>query len=379
MRRHSRKKNSTKVFIVVTIAAALVFAASQYFLKKENGTVVATVNKQKIFKADLEKKLRNVFEGQNFGSQTAEIKIPEIESLPKEVIEILAKEIYIEKVLTKEAKNSKVVKSKEVAEKIAEIQEIILRQSYLDSIVKEEITDEKVSEKYTELSNQLAGKKEYSIARIVSKTKEDSEKLAKELKSKKSVKFSDLAKKYSIDQESAQRGGDLGYVMEDNLIKEISDTIATLKKDEVSSPIQTKFGWYLIKVLDVRDAKALPFETVKDAIREQIAQEKINEVNSKITKDVKIEVLITLKDSKEKEAVEEKSDETKTEEKKSEEISSEKQLAPEEEKTEISLEKADEKTNSVEKTEEVVEEKSETDKKVEKKSNEKQNSKKQNN
>ena len=292
MRRSSRKKNSTKIFVAITAVAALIFVASNHFLKNANEIVVAKVNDTQIFKSEIERKLRNVFDGQN-----QEIKIPEVENLPKEVIEILIKEVYLDKKLTEEAKKSQLAKSNDIKDRIAEAQDKILRQAYVDSLLKQEITDQKVSEKYVELSNELAGKKEYLIFHIVTKTKDEAEKILKILKSKKpSAKFSELAKKYSIDQDSAENGGELGYIIEDNMIKEISDIAVTLKKDEISNPIQTKFGWHSVKVSDVREAKALPFESVKDNIRDQLTQDKLNEINAKITKDAKIQILIELKE-----------------------------------------------------------------------------------
>ncbi len=291
MRRYSRKKNSTKIFIVATIVAAAAFAASNYFSNNLNEVVVAKVNDTKIFKSEIERRLRMVFDGQN-----QEIKIPEIDNLPKEVLEILIKEVYFDKELVREAKKSDLSKSKEINDKIADAKDKILRQAYVDSLIKQEISDKKINEKYVELSNELAGKKEYSISHLVTKSKEDAEKILKDLKSKKpSAKFSELAKKHSIDQESSTKGGELGYVLEDNMIKEISDVVVNLKNDEISNPVQTKFGWHLVKVSDVRDAKALPFESVKDNIKDQLTQDKLNEINSRITKDAKIQILIELK------------------------------------------------------------------------------------
>lgn len=368
MRRHSRKKNSTKIFIAVTIVAALIFAASSYFMSTNNDVVIATVNNQKIFKSEVERKLRNVFEGQqSFGGQSQDVKIPELETLPKEVIEILVKEVYLDKELVKEAKKSKIANSKEIQDKVTDAKNKILRQAYIDSLVKSEVTDQKVSDKYAELSNELTGKKESSISHIVTKSKEDAEKVLKELKAKKGLKFSEAAKKYSIDQDSAEKGGDLGYILEDNMIKEISDAIVDLKQDEISNPIQTKFGWHLVKVVDIRDAKALPFEAVKDNIRDQLLQDTMSEVNSKITKDVKIKILITLKEPAEPK-------EEKAEEKKAEE----QPAVAAEPAPELGLEKTD---SAAAKTEEVAPEKSvdDAEKKVEEKSNENQKSKKKSN
>ena len=229
------------------------------------------------------------------------MKIPEVEALPTEVLEILVKEIYLEKELTKEAAKSKVASEKEVKDRILEAKNRILRQAYVDSLLKEEISDQRISDKYSELSNDLTGKKEYLISHIVTKTKEEAEKISQELKNKKSVKFADEAKKYSIDQESAEKGGDLGYILENNMIKEIADVVVNLKVEDISDPIQTKFGWHVIKVTDIRDAKALEFEAVKENIRDQLTQDVLNDINAKITKGAKIEFLIKSKEPKSEE------------------------------------------------------------------------------
>ena len=376
-RRHSRKKNSVKIFLAASLVAAGIFGASIYFINKSNETVVATVNGQKILKSDIEAKLHEVFEGQN-----QEIKTPEIEKLPTEVVEILAKEIYLEKELNKEAKKSKATHTKEVNNLIENAKNRILRQAYIDSLIKEEVTDQKISEKYAEINNEIVGKKEYSVSHIVVKTKAEAEKIAQELKSKKGSKFSDLAKKYSIDQNSAENGGNLGYIVETNMIKEIADAIITLKKDEVSNPIQTKFGWHLVKISDSREAKNPPFESVKDSIRDQMIQDKISEVNSKITKDLKVKILIQPKEVEEKkpeqdDSVPKLSDTTEPE--KAPEANAEEGSEIKEESAnkaeEISEEKTEPKAEKeVEKTKEEVSEKKEKSKSNEK--NKKHKSKK---
>lgn len=302
-RHHSRKKNSTKIFAFAAIIAAALFGASLYFFHG-NDEVAATVNNQKIYKSEIENKLRSVFESQNFG-QGSEMKAPELATMPKEVIEILAKEIYLERELTKEAQKSKAAKSAELKARIADAKNRMVRQAYINSLLEEKVGDQQIRDKYAELSNDLTGKKEYQISHIVTKTKEEAEKIAKEINSKK-AKFADMAKKYSIDQDSAGNGGNLGYILEDNMFKEISEVLVTLKKDQVSQPVQTKFGWHLLKISDTRPATPLPFEAVKDNIRDQLTQDAINEINSKITKDAKIKILMKLQEAPTPPAAEEK-------------------------------------------------------------------------
>ncbi len=290
----SRRRKSKKLFILATVVAASIFAGAFFLIKNSSSDeVVAKINGHKIFKSEIETKLRDVFSGQD---QNA--KSPEVEKLPKEVIEILAKEVYLEKELTTQALKSDAVKTEEVKNKIIDSKNKIIRQAYVDSVLQKEITSDKINNKYLELSKELEGKKEYSISHIVVKTKEEAEKILKELKSKKSDKnkFAELAKKYSIDQESAPKGGDLDYILEDSMIKEMAAAVSSLQKNEVSQPVETKFGWHLVKIADIREAKPLSFEAVKDNIKDQLIQEKVNELNNKILNNAKIQILIQLQD-----------------------------------------------------------------------------------
>ncbi len=365
-RNHSRKKNSLKIFVAVAIVAALAVVASTYLFGKKSDTIIAQVNNHKIYKSEVEAKLRSVFESQNFGGKS-DIAIPDLASMPQEVIEILAKEVYLEHELTKEALKSSASKTSEVKEKIAASKDKIIRQAYIDSVLKEKLSEEKIRAKYLELSESLKDKKEYSIAHIVTKTKEEADKIVKELNAKKAPKFSDLAKKYSIDQDSAANGGNLGFIVEDNMFKEISDVIKTLKKDQTSQPIQTKFGWHIVKFSDVREAQSLPFESVKENIREQLSQDALNEINSKITKDIQVKVLLKMKETKPSEAAPTEN----TPEAKPEETIA----APESSEDALSLEKNSEEVKE-EAKEEVKEEPKAEEKTEEKKSNANESKKK---
>ncbi|MBU6140195.1 MAG: peptidylprolyl isomerase [Proteobacteria bacterium] len=343
MRRYSRKKNSIRIFSAVTLIAALIFAASySFFNKKDKGDVIARVNGQEIFQSEIEQKLISIFDGQD-----GEVKVPEIANLSKEILDVLIKETYLDKELSKLAKHSKVIEDKDVKGRIAESENRILRQSYIKMMVASEVTEQKISEKYAEISSNLAGKKEYLVFNIIAKSKEEAEKIRNQITAKKkSIKFSDAAKKYSLDQESAERGGELGFIIEDGMIKEISDVVVNLKKDEISAPIQTKFGWHLVKFVDVREAQALPFDSVKKNIREQLEQDKTSEIEEKIVKDAKVEILIKLKE----------------EEKSKVEIGSEPALSPESATItpEVALEKIPEEEVKLEQnSEEQIEQKSE--------------------
>ena len=311
MRRYtSRRKKALRNLTVVTIIFAIGFLTTKIFnLKaKQDDVLVAQMGKEKIYKSEIERKLQTIF-----ADEQQLIAVPALETLPKEVVEIVVKEIFSDRQILKLAKKEGFEKQDSVREKIANFQEKTIRQAYLDSIIEKEITKEKVSEKYAEITNSLSGKKEYQIAHILIKSKEDADKILLELNSKKTLKFSELAKKYSLEQQSAQNGGDLGFILEDNITKEIADELINLKIDDVSAPIKTKLGWHLVKLLDSREAKAITFEESKDKIREQLIQNKINELNNSLIAGNEVKLLMEF----EKEKITKDNPDSKTDDSKS--------------------------------------------------------------
>jgi len=285
MKKVIRKINQKKKLILSSIALTAVvgslLVASIGFLKRKNDTVIAKINGEKIYRSEVEKKLKAMI------PQDSEANL---EKLPKEILEILVKDIYVGKEIDKKVAASKIAKRKDVKEKIEEYSKKIARQEYLDSIIKEKITPEAVKNKYVELVNELSGKREIHLRYILTKTEDDAKKAHKELKSGKS--FAEVAKKYSIDESSAKNGGDLNYILEDNLGKEFFDIISPMKKGQISAPIKTTYGWNIFKVENFRNAEAGSFESIKASLEEQMKKEEVKKLFVDISESSKVEILI---------------------------------------------------------------------------------------
>ncbi|MEJ5300280.1 MAG: SurA N-terminal domain-containing protein [Thermodesulforhabdaceae bacterium] len=84
--------------------------------------------------------------------------------------------------------------------------------------------------------------------------------------------FATLAKNYSEDPGTAMNGGDLGYITESQVIKEFADAAFAMKAGEISDLVQTPFGFHIIKVEDVRPERDLPFDDVKNNIKEKLTE-----------------------------------------------------------------------------------------------------------
>jgi len=84
---------------------------------------------------------------------------------------------------------------------------------------------------------------------------------------KKGAKFEDLAKKYSEDPGTKDKGGDLGWLTQGQTVPEFEKTAFGLDKSKMSDLVKTQYGFHIIKVLDKETAHTKPFEEVKDSIK----------------------------------------------------------------------------------------------------------------
>lgn len=114
------------------------------------------------------------------------------------------------------------------------------------------------------------------------RSKEDARKLAeKALAEAKSGKqsFADLAKRYTDEPGGQQKGGDLGFFKKDTMVQEFSEVAFAMRKGEVSGIVESPFGFHIIKVEDIREARSQSLEAAQNTIaRRLITQDKAPEI-----------------------------------------------------------------------------------------------------
>ncbi|MBM6646958.1 peptidylprolyl isomerase PrsA [Bacillus mycoides] len=139
------------------------------------------------------------------------------------------------------------------------------------------ITDKELKENY---------KPEIKASHILVKDEATAKKVKEELGQGKS--FEELAKQYSEDTGSKEKGGDLGYFTAGKMVKEFEDAAYKMKKDEVSEPVKSQFGYHIIKVTDIKEQK--PFDEVKGDIKKELVQKKAQDaqfMNDLMMKEIK--------------------------------------------------------------------------------------------
>ena len=95
-------------------------------------------------------------------------------------------------------------------------------------------------------------------------------------KAKAGANFEDLAKKYSEDDGTKVKGGDLGWIVEGQTVPEFQQAAFTLPKGSISDLVKTQYGFHIIKVLDHETAHTKSFDEVKSTIQPLVLDEKVN-------------------------------------------------------------------------------------------------------
>ncbi len=130
-------------------------------------------------------------------------------------------------------------------------------------------------------------KTEYHARHILVSNKDQADQVLKKLKG--GAKFEDLAKSESIDG-SKTNGGDLGWFTLARMVKPFGDAVKGLKKGEYTAqPVQTQFGWHVIKLEDTRDVTPPPFDQVKSQLINAVIRKKLQAYVAELKKNATIE------------------------------------------------------------------------------------------
>jgi peptidyl-prolyl cis-trans isomerase D len=102
-------------------------------------------------------------------------------------------------------------------------------------------------------------------------------------KAKKGGNFEELAKKYSEDDATKPKGGDLGWIVEGQTVPEFQQAAFTLPKGTISDLVKTQYGFHIIKVLDRESAHTRSFEEVRESILPILLEEKVRQDSNDIS------------------------------------------------------------------------------------------------
>jgi peptidyl-prolyl cis-trans isomerase C len=147
-----------------------------------------------------------------------------------------------------------------------------LKDTMLAKAIKEKVTEADAKKFYDERAGQMAGEEEVKAAHILVKDEATAQEVAKKLIA--GGDFAALAKEYSQDPGSKDKGGVLGFFGRGQMVKEFELVAFTMQKGETSQPVKTQFGYHIIRIDDRRKKEPPKFDDVKTEILERMGQQK---------------------------------------------------------------------------------------------------------
>ncbi len=190
-------------------------------------------------------------------------------------------------VISQAAAKNGLDKQPEVAQQLELARESVLASAYVQDYVKSHpVSDDALKQEYENLKIRV-GNKEYKLSHILVESEDEAKKAAAELK--KGAKFAKVAKAKSKDPGSADKGGELGWAVPSNFVQPFGEAVVKLNKGQISEPVQTQFGWHIIKLEDTRELKVPSFEEMKPKLENRLQQQTVQKAIEDLRSKAKIE------------------------------------------------------------------------------------------
>jgi peptidyl-prolyl cis-trans isomerase C len=255
-------------------AAALLVLTAQPLAAAEDDPVVATVNGKERHRSDVAASARGLPEQYQ---QQIDVIFPAL------VERLIGLEL-----LAEAGRAQKLADDAEVKELMRAYEDEAIRRVYIRRLIETGVTDAELKKRYDEYVANHPPQTEIRARHILVKTKEEAEAVIAELG--KGADFAELAKQKSTDP-AAANGGDLGYFLPEEMVKPFADAAMALEKGAYSkTPVETEFGWHVIKLEDKRERKAPTFDEMKDELRSQVSQDLVNKKVEELRAAAKIEM-----------------------------------------------------------------------------------------
>jgi peptidyl-prolyl cis-trans isomerase C len=261
-----------KTWSALLLVAALIGVAPMAALADD--AVVAHVNGVDIKQSDLE------FAASEVGPRLANYT-------PADRKRVLLQYVIENELMAEAAEKDSLDKAANFPDRVKYHQRRALRDAFFDSSITNGVSDDAAKKIFDEKIGGVKPEQEIHARHILVPTEEEAKKVAERIKNGED--FATVAKEVSKDTNA--EGGDLGFFTRGQMLKPFEDAAFALDVGQVSAPVQTQFGWHIIKVEEKRDQKLPTFDQVKEAIKAQLVQAKAQEVVTGLRDAAKIEVV----------------------------------------------------------------------------------------
>ena len=207
---------------------------------------------------------------------------------PAMIYPLIVDQLVAQKALVARARAEGLERDADVQRRIARAADQELQQALLRREVAPAITETALRARYDRESANRQGEEEIHARHILVPTEAAAREALAEVR-RPGADFAEVAKRRSTGP-GAEQGGDLGFFKKSDMIPEFANAAFALQPGQVSdAPVQTAFGWHVIKVEERRTAPAASFEDSQEALRQAAFEETVNAAVERIRNAAKVE------------------------------------------------------------------------------------------
>jgi peptidyl-prolyl cis-trans isomerase C len=248
-------KATLRSLAALTVLAAI---APRAVAAADDDAVLATVNGEEITRTDV---------------MMARNRLPaQLREMPEEqVLPILINLVIDSRLIANQARKEGISDEPEVKAQVELVQDMVLEHTLVTRHLQDKISEEALRERYENMIKDEKAREQVHAKHILVAERSQAEEAIRKLD--EGAEFDQLAEEVSAGP-SAEAGGDLGYFSRGDMIPAFSEVAFALEPGTYSrTPVQTEFGWHVIKVEDRRVADPPPFEQVQGQLQQQLAME----------------------------------------------------------------------------------------------------------
>jgi peptidyl-prolyl cis-trans isomerase C len=222
-------------------------------------------------------------------NQFVEQYSPQVQAMAEQDKGRFMRELILQELLAQEGERLQVDQDPEVQSRLRSQRNNTIARAVVQKSVEENsgITEEKLKAHYDANKSQYKEGETVTASHILVKTEPEAKAVLEELKNGKD--FAELAKEKSTGP-SAPQGGSLGSFSRGRMVPAFEEAAFALKAGEVSQPVQTRFGWHIIKVTEHTEGKQKDFEQAKEEIRKTLVSEYVESMIQELQDKAAIEI-----------------------------------------------------------------------------------------
>lgn len=238
-------------------------------------TVVATVGGEPITEADI--------------SFAAEDLQQELQQMPAGERKAFLLTVLIDmKVMAKAARDADMDETDLFKQRLRYLEDRALRRAYFGEKIATAVTPEALQAAYDKFVAEFQGQEEVHARHILVASEDEARAVKAELEGGRD--FAELAKEKSTDPSAQQNGGDLGFFGKGMMVKPFEDAAFSLEPGTISEPVQSDFGWHIIKVEEKRMSQPPTLEQIGPQLEQQVMFKNFEDAVAALKQGVAIDI-----------------------------------------------------------------------------------------